>query len=115
MKTGQFFKTLILAAVVLTAVYYVVLSATSKSQLPTDVTKRLDSLQTLSHQLINSQNKYDSLLSEHKKVVTEIDNRIAAIKGKTTVIREYYHDKSQEASQYTPTEVDSFFKQRYGY
>ncbi len=50
-----------------------------------------------------------------KRLDDQIDNQVDNIKEKTTIIREYYHEIGQQAAQYTPTQVDSFFKARYNY
>lgn len=84
-------------------------------QLSPETEAKLDSLNVISQQLQATQVKYDSLLTEEEEVYKELDHKIDNIKERTTVIREYYHDQSQAINSYTPTELDSFFKQRYNY
>jgi hypothetical protein len=44
-----------------------------------------------------------------------LDYAISNVKEKETVIKEYYHEVSDKVNNYTPTQVDSFFKARYNY
>ena len=88
---------------------------TRKPQMPADVKTTIDSLTNINKQLIEHQNQIDSTIDAYKAEVKQVDNQIDHIKEKTTIIREYYHEVSQQTEQYTPTQVDSFFKDRYKY
>ena len=88
---------------------------TRKPQMPADVKATIDSLTNINKQLIEHQKQIDSTIDAYKAEVKQVDNQIDHIKEKTTIIREYYHEVSQQTEQYTPTQVDSFFKNRYKY
>lgn len=88
---------------------------TRKPQMPADVKTTIDSLTNINKQLIEHQKQIDSTIDAYKAEVKQVDNQIDHIKEKTTIIREYYHEVSQQTEQYTPTQVDSFFKDRYKY
>lgn len=88
---------------------------TRKPQMPADVKATIDSLTNINKQLIEHQKQIDSTIDAYKAEVKQVDNQIDHIKEKTTIIREYYHEVSQQTEQYTPTQVDSFFKDRYKY
>ena len=88
---------------------------TRKPQMPADVKTTIDSLTNINKQLIEHQKQIDSTIDAYKAEVKQVDNQIDHIKEKTTIIREYYHEISQQTEQYTPTQVDSFFKDRYKY
>lgn len=88
---------------------------TRKPQMPADIKATIDSLTTVNKQLIEHQKQIDSTIDAYKAEVKQVDNQIDHIKEKTTIIREYYHEVSQQTEQYTPTQVDSFFKDRYKY
>jgi hypothetical protein len=88
---------------------------TRKPQIPADIKATIDSLINVNKQLIEHQKQIDSTIDAYKAEVKQVDNQIDHIKEKTTIIREYYHEVSQQTEQYTPTQVDSFFKDRYKY
>jgi chromosome segregation ATPase len=88
---------------------------TRKPQMPANIKATIDSLINVNKQLIEHQKQIDSTIDAYKAEVKQVDNQIDHIKEKTTIIREYYHEVSQQTEQYTPTQVDSFFKDRYKY
>ena len=59
--------------------------------------------------------KIDSSIKVYETEVKAIDFQVDNIKEKTTIIREFYHEKSTAASTYNSTQIDSFFKARYNY
>lgn len=83
--------------------------------MPAELQATIDSLTNVNKTLVERQKQIDSTIQLYETQVKEVDNKIDHIKEKTTVIREYYHEQSQAASSYTPNQIDSFFKQRYGY
>ena len=88
---------------------------TRKPQMPADVKTTIDSLTNINKQLIEHQKQIDSTIDAYKAEVKQVDNQIDHIKEKTTIIREYYHEVSQQVEHYTPPQIDSFFHQRYNY
>ena len=76
---------------------------------------RIDSLEKANNALYEQILKYDSINEVLEAKVSAVDNRIDSVKGKTTIIKEYYREKSQGVAKYTPTQLDSFFKNRYNY
>ena len=95
--------------------YLFILLVTSKQGMPADIKATIDSLTAVNKQLIEHQQQIDSTINAYEAEVDQIDFQVNNIKEKTTIIREYYHEVGQQAEQYTPTQVDSFFKARYGY
>jgi len=95
--------------------YLFILLVTSKQGMPADIKATIDSLTAVNKQLIEHQKQIDSTINVYEAEVDQIDFQVDNIKEKTTIIREYYHEVGQQAEQYTPTQVDSFFKARYGY
>ena len=88
---------------------------TRKDQIPPDMKATIDSLVKANTELVIKQKQLDSAIKVYETEVKQVDNKIDHIKEKTTVIKEYYHEASQATNAYTPTQVDSFFKARYGY
>jgi GH25 family lysozyme M1 (1,4-beta-N-acetylmuramidase) len=95
--------------------YLFILLVTPKQGMPADIKATIDSLTTVNKQLIKHQKQIDSTIAVYEEEVNQINNQVDNIKEKTTIIREYYHEVGQQVNQYTPTQVDSFFKAKYGY
>ena len=88
---------------------------TRQPQMPANIKATIDSLSAVNKQLLERQKQIDSTIDAYKAEVKQIDSQVDHIKEKTTIVREYYHEISQQTEQYTPTQVDSFFKDRYKY
>jgi len=95
--------------------YGIIWLATRKPQIPADIKATIDSLTNVNKQLIEHQKQIDSTIHVYEAEVKQVDYQIDNIKEKTTIIKEYYHEVSQQVNNYTPTELDSFFKARYNY
>lgn len=95
--------------------YLFILITIRKPQMPADIKATIDSLTNVNKQLIEKQKQIDSTIMVYDNKIKQVDFRIDNIKEKTTIIREYYHEVSQQVSKYTPTQIDSFFKARYKY
>ena len=95
--------------------YLFILLVTPKPDMPADIKATIDSLTNANKRLIEHQKQIDSTIAVYEEEVNQIDNQVDNIKEKTTIVREYYHEVGQQVNQYTPTQVDSFFKARYNY
>ena len=114
-KGKGYLKPLLYVMVSLIVLYGVIYLFTKKDHIPADLQATIDSLTQANADLAEHQKQIDSTIKVYESEVKQVDNQIDNIKEKTTIIREYYHEQSQAASSYTPTQVDSFFKNRYGY
>jgi hypothetical protein len=88
---------------------------TPKPQMPTEYKNTLDSLAKDNAALRAKQKQVDSAISSYQSQIFDLDYAISNVKEKETVIKEYYHEVSDKVNNYTPTQVDSFFKARYNY
>ena len=95
--------------------YGVIWIATRKPQIPADLKATIDSLTNVNKALIIMQKQIDSNIHVYEAEVKQIDHQINNVKEKTTIIKEYYHEQIQQVNNYTPTELDSFFKAKYNY
>ena len=95
--------------------YGIIWIATRKPQMPANIKATIDSLTNVNKQLIEHQKQIDSTIHVYEAEVKQVDYQIDNIKEKTTIIKEYYHEVSQQVNNYTSTELDSFFKARYNY
>ena len=83
--------------------------------MPADLQATIDSLTNANKALIEHQKQIDSTIHVYEAEVHKVDFKINNIKEKTTIIKEYYHEVSQQVDHYNATQVDSFFKSRYNY
>ena len=95
--------------------YGIIWIATRKPQMPADLQATIDSLTNANKQLVERQKQIDSTINVYETEVKQVDHQIDNIKEKTTIIKEYFHDVSQQVDHYDVTQVDSFFKARYNY
>lgn len=95
--------------------YLAILVSTSKPKLSIEIQSKLDSLELVTKRLEIQQLQYDSSVKAQQAIIDQLDFQIDNIKEKTTIIKEYYHEQSKAADNYTPTQLDSFFAKRYGY
>lgn len=109
------YKNIIYVVLALLIIYGIIWIATRKPQIPADLQTTIDSLTNVNKQLIEHQKQIDSAIHIYETEVKQVDDKIDNVKEKTTIIKEYYHEVSQQVNNYTPTELDSFFKARYNY
>lgn len=95
--------------------YAFLLISTRKPQMPVEYRTVIDSLTRVNKALLVKQQQIDSTIKAYETQIDQIDFQVDNIKEKTTIVREYYHEVGQQIGQYTPTQVDSFFKARYKY
>jgi hypothetical protein len=99
----------------LVAMYWMIYLFTPKPQMPVNIKATIDSLTKINTNLVVKQNQLDSAILSYQKQIFDLDYAISNIKEKTIIIKEHYHEVSQTASKFTPSQVDSFFKSRYKY
>ena len=101
----------------LIAVYFIVILATPKPTLTLDK-DLVDKIETLTVQLEELKAQQAALYSTDSTLLIEIwglDDNIVEIKRKTDQIGVRYSGAAAATTKYTPTQVDSFYKQRYKY
>lgn len=114
-KAKSYLKPLLYIVGGLILLYGSIYLFTRKDQMPADMKQAIDSLVKVNTEIVTKQKQLDSTIRTYEAQAAAVDGKIGQVKEKTTVIREYYHDLSQTTSTYTPTQIDSFFKARYGY
>lgn len=103
------------AVLSLVVIYGMIYIFTPKPQMPVDLKATIDSLTKANAALQAKQLAIDSTIDVYENEVEIVNGMIGSITEKTTIIREFYHEQSNTANKYTPTQVDSFFKSRYKY
>ena len=114
-KPKKYIKTALVILASLALLYLVVFLTTKKEQIPVELQTKIDSLTKVSAVLAEKQRSIDSTIKLYQTKVDDVDIRIANIKQRTIIIKKYYHKRTQVISTYTPTQIDSFFKDRYNY
>lgn len=75
--------------------------------------KQIDSLNSINISLQKQQQIQDSIIDHYKVEVLNLDHKIDSTENKLKDLRIYYGKKIRNAGSYTPTELDSFFTNRY--
>lgn len=112
---NKYKKQIVYVIVGLFLLYGIIWIATRKPQMPAELQATIDSLTNANKALVEHQRQIDSTIHVYETEVKQVDYQIDNIKEKTTIIKEYYHNVSQQVNTYTPTELDLFFKTRYNY
>jgi len=80
-----------------------------------DFKNEINKLDSLSNQLNNQQKAYDSLLKSEQTKLQEIEGKLQQVKENEAKLNKKFNDLRDKVGKYTPTQVDSFFRQRYKY
>lgn len=119
LEKGPSNKTLlIILGVVLVIILAVVIftNLPARKEEPTEfIKKQVDSLAKANAELQAKQAALDSTSRVYQDALIDLDWKVQNVGEKKTIIREYYRDKVKEPANYTPKQVDSFFKKRYNY
>ena len=95
--------------------YWLIFFLTPKIRMSEIEKSQMDSLNVLIKSIHNSQAKLDSSISEYGKEIDLVEDRIQKIKSERTIIKEIYHEEIGRVSNYSDSQLDSFFTKRYGY
>lgn len=103
---------------IILGVFIVVKLLTPKTVLPAELKEfetRIENLRKNNLELIKKQIELDSLTAEYDERLQDIEFRLANVGTSKIIIQKIYNDKINKSKDATPSEVDSFFKQRYKY
>lgn len=109
------YKKIFYGIIITVAIYFFIQICTPKPHIPKELKNKIDSLTNANLIIQQRQKSLDSAIGQYESKIEKVDFQLNNIKEKTTIVREYYHEVTQQAAQYTPTQVDSFFKARYKY
>jgi len=76
---------------------------------------KIEDLKKNNLELIKKQIELDSLTAEYDERLQDIEFRLSNVGTSKIIIQKIYNDKINKSKEATPSEVDSFFKQRYKY
>jgi hypothetical protein len=91
---------------------------TPKVVLPQDtkeLQKKIEDLEANNLELIKKQIEIDSLTAQYDARIEEIEARLTDVGTSRVVIQKIYSDKITKSKTSTPSDLDTFFKQRYNY
>jgi len=116
MNTSKYnWKTIVYILGGIGLLYALIWIFTFKSEIPLEYKHALDSLNRANADLIAKQKQIDSTISVYKGHMDSLDLAIGDLDVKKTEIHNHYGEMGKKALEYTPTQVDSFFKARYNY
>lgn len=95
--------------------YGLIWLTTPKPTMPANLKATIDSLVKVNAELTARQDFIDSTIGVYEMKADRVDVSIDNVKKKIVTMRKQYKDQVQVVSNYTPTQVDSFFKARYNY
>ena len=104
----------IYTALIAAATYFIaVRGGSDQPGVPYSQQRELDSLSREFQTLQVKQTQKDSLIAIYKTRVVALDERIDSANTEIIKIRSYYGKKIDDINKYTPTQLDSFFTNRY--
>lgn len=118
-KKGPNNKTIFIVIGILIAIILAVIIFTKvpvKKEEPTEfIKKQVDSLAKANAELQVKHAALDSTSRVYQDALLDLDWKVQNVGHDKTIIREYYREKVKEPANYSPKQVDSFFKKRYNY
>jgi hypothetical protein len=108
-------KNVLYIAIIACVIYGLIYVISSKPQISNEFKMKLDSLDRSITVLKTQQKSYDSAIHKAESEVELLNFQINGIKEKTTIIKEYYYEKSKAVDSFSHSQLDNFFAERYGY
>jgi vacuolar-type H+-ATPase subunit I/STV1 len=107
------YKILFLIFIGLFILYWLIFVLTPKTKISIDNQNKIDSLNVLIINIQKSQEILDSKIDSINLDINKVDKDIKKIKEQKTILKEIYHEKIIDVVNFTETELDSFFTNRY--
>lgn len=107
------YKTMIKVIVGLFILYWVIYVLTPKMKMSDIEKQKMDSINVVIKQIYKDQQRIDSSVSVNNQKIDEVNNNIDNIKGQKTIIKERYYEEIIRVDNYSNSDLDSFFTNRY--
>ena len=107
------YKTIIKVIVGLFILYWVLYVLTPKMEMSNVEKQKMDSINIGIKKIYKDQQRIDSNIVINNKKIEEIDIHINNIKGQKTIIKEKYYEEIIRVDNYSDSDIDSFFTNRY--
>lgn len=109
-----YWRQILLCAIILTLIVLLLMQGNAPFINPV-YQDRIDSAQKRIEDSARMIKYYNFLDSVYGKKLDTIKNAIKQVRKNRTEIRNYYIPQIEEINEYTPSELDTFFKNRYKY
>jgi hypothetical protein len=107
------YKTIIKVIVGLFILYWVLYVLTPKMEMSNVEKQKIDLINIGIEKIYKDQQRIDSNVILNNKKIEEIDVNINNIKGQKTIIKERYDKEIIRVDNYSDSDIDSFFTNRY--
>ena len=105
-----------LCTLVVAYIFFPEIFPSKKHKPDQELIDRIDSLVQVNDDLQGQILYLDSIQTNLTQQLSEVDGKIAGVQGKTTIIKQIYKEKSNNVRKITqPSQLDSFFQDRYNY
>jgi hypothetical protein len=115
---NKYVKNVLIGVGAVIALVIIINLLTPRVALPEEIKemqKRIDSLQKNNLELIKKQIDIDSSNANYEQRISDIESRLLDVGQSKIIIQKIYNDKINKSRNATPSDLDSFFKQRYNY
>ena len=110
MNIGKTILIILITIVLLSIVFYIL---TPNSKLAEQTYQKIDSLNNLITKLEEQQKHLDSNIVNYNNRILSLDSSIDQIRKEKTTIKEIYHEKIINVDNFSNTQIDKFFTERY--
>lgn len=107
------YKTVLMVLFGLFIFYWMIFILTPRVGMSPEDKAKIDSLNVIINNMYKEQELLDDKIDAINKEIGEVDNSIGKIKNQKTIVKEIYHEKINNVSNFTEPELDSFFSDRY--
>jgi hypothetical protein len=114
-KKSDIIKVVLALLVILMATYIFVEPGKPDYNFDQGMINKVDSLDSINRQLLFENSKLDSMVEHYNNVITDLDWRLEELAKRKQETSDYYDKKLDGSKEYTTTEIDSFFINRYQY
>jgi hypothetical protein len=80
-----------------------------------DIENKIKALDRINLELIKKQTVLDSVDAEYRARIEDIETRLMDIGQSKIIVQKIYSDRIQKSKQSTPSDLDTFFRDRYKY
>lgn len=108
------FKTILQLAFGVFVLYWLIFFLTPKIEMSEVEKQKIQEIDEFVKKTYENQKKLDSAINQFNEEIDLVENNIKRIKGEKTIIREVYHEEITRVNNYSDTQLDSFFTNRYG-
>lgn len=114
-KKADIVKVVLAIVAVILATYMFVDPGNQKFQADPSMVRTIDSLDSVNKKLVIINMELDSIIEDYNQRIIDLDWKLTNLMNNREAERRRYQGISEDAVNDTPSEVDSFFMNRYQY